>query len=260
MAEHADRRPPAAGGTEQIGSGTQTVQSPRPPAQATQIAADTHGPPERQPPLRWQLVAVVPRQYDVDGREAHLYQCGDENFLRVELYDGFFSLGWSCSLPIATVLERVEPVLAGLGGRRGVIFDERAQEHRELGVREAVNQLRTVGGAWSFARLELPTVTLIWEQAAAEPEGAEEPLSELPTGGEFGLMASVFDAEVCARIVRETATTAISEHADDLIDDVAYVAQHLGSGHLVLPNDIGDAGLAGPEHAREPTHRAGPTC
>ena len=43
--------------------------------------------------------------YKVDGRQACLYDCGDE-FLRFELYEGFLSMGWSCgcrSAPSSTV-------------------------------------------------------------------------------------------------------------------------------------------------------------
>ena len=134
-------------------------------------------------------------------------------------------------LPIRTVLDRVEPV-TDLDGSRGVIFDEDTEEHLELDVPGAVRELRANKHSWSFARLELPDVTLVWEQAQSADERDHGPLTderyELAERGEFGLLASVFDAAVWVRLVEDTATAAVSEQAAQLIEQVGVAVENLG--------------------------------
>lgn len=168
--------------------------------------------------------------YEVAGREAHRFEFGDDEFFRVELYDGYFSLAWSTSLPIDTVLRRVAPILQSAEGE-AFVFDARRHAHTKLGADEAIDRLRIGDGDLSFARLELPEATLVWEQPAAH-EG------EAPALNELAVLARVFDEAACVRMLRVTGTSHIARDADTIVEGLAYIAEHIARGRLAAtPTD-----------------------
>jgi hypothetical protein len=160
--------------------------------------------------------------YEIAGREAHCYGFEGEEFLRVELYDGYFLIHWTTALSLAAVLKRVEPLLQNISGD-AVVFDERTCAHETLGVGEAWDRMVANDATLSFARLELPAATFVWEQALSDGS---------TTQGELALMARVFDEGACIRVLRETATNRVARDATALIGRVAYVADHVGRGDL----------------------------
>jgi hypothetical protein len=162
--------------------------------------------------------------YEVAGREAHLYELGDE-FLRVELYDGYFSAAWTTPLQIAAVLESLESVLPDLAGE-AVLFDVHKREHERLVATEAVERLLANDADVSFARFELSGVTVVWER----PADTVADISRRPA--ELALIARVFDEDTFLRMLRATGSEHVALDADLLVDRLAYVAEHVGRGHL----------------------------
>jgi hypothetical protein len=77
-------------------------------------------------------------------------------------------------------------------------------------------------------------MTLVWQQADARAENEMNRLEgDEPAGsGEFGFMTSVFDADILANIVRQTATQPVSERATELIREITYVTEYVRPGHL----------------------------
>ena len=175
-------------------------------------------------PVAMELGSMSQVDYEVAGREAHRYAFGNE-FLRVELYDGYFSIAWSTMLPIADVVVRVGPLLQSIAGN-AVVFDARTRAHERIGAEGAVDRLLMDEGNLSFARVELPGITLVWEQSGLQDrDRQDEP-------GELALLAAVFDEEALVRIIHATATGHVARDARQLIGGLAYVADHVGRGHL----------------------------
>jgi len=162
--------------------------------------------------------------YEVAGREAHRYELGDGEFVRVEIYDGYFSIGWSTSLPIAAVLELVEPLLRIVDGEV-VVFDKRTKAHEKRDVDDVLALLPS-DDDFSFARLELSDVTLVWEQAREQDRHGPTTL------GELAVLARLFDESTFVRMLRETATPRVAHHARDLIGRISYVAEYVRPGRL----------------------------
>ena len=186
--------------------------------------------PWRLPTVQFSAVEaidVTQLDYQIAGREAHCFGFDEDEFLRVELYDGYFSMHWTTALPLAAVVRRVQPPLRGATGQ-AIVFDEQTHRHEELRIRDAVDLILDDAAALSFARLELPELTLVWEQAAVS-DGAV-----VAGRGELALLARVFDEDACVRALRNTATSRVAREATALIERVAYVAQHLARGRLAV--------------------------
>ena len=156
--------------------------------------------------------------YLVGGRAARLYQLDSGEFLRVELYEDFFSLGWSSHVSSQELLRLIGSWLAGNEQARAVLYHELAQEHEEMQVKHAVQLLRESDNDVSFARLELEKMTLVWEKD--NPEDPSQP-------GEFGLMSPAYQPELLLQLIRGSGTENLIPRAEELVEELAYLGESL---------------------------------
>ena len=191
------------------------------PRRADSLLQATHGAPVTRIATSHR---IVPIDYEVGGREAHLYRVGREEYLRVELYDGYYSVGWSSALGVNAVLDRLSPLLQDLIGK-AVVFDEDAHQHLRLDPRATLDRLKADPDSVSLVRLELSNLTLVWERGDLADDG-HTCLSEV------ALIARVFDPQGCTRALHRTASALVAARANDLIERTAYVADHLERGRL----------------------------
>ncbi len=170
--------------------------------------------------------------YEVRGLEAHRFDLGDGEFLRVELYDGYFSIAWSTPLPIGAILRQVRLLLRDAHGD-AVLYDAASQAYEDLPADEAITRALAHDASLLLLRLELSDVTLVWKHAA-------ESAPRESGFGQLALLAGRFDEDLCVRVVRQTATPAVAQHSAELIQRASYVADHVGQG--LLRSALGDAG------------------
>ena len=169
--------------------------------------------------------------YEVRGLEAHRFDLGDGEFLRVELYDGYFSIAWSTPLPIGAILRQVRLLLRDAHGD-AVLYDAASQAYEDLPADEAITRALAHDASLLLLRLELSDVTLVWKHAA-------ESAPRESGFGQLALLAGRFDEDLCVRVVRQTATPAVAQHSAELIQRASYVADHV---RRLLRSALGDAG------------------
>lgn len=156
--------------------------------------------------------------YEIDGREAHHFDFDGDSFMSVEPYKGSFAVNWSTALPIATVLERLNPALLD-AVRDCIVFDPAGPGHRNVKLDELLPELRGGSTSYPFVRFESEDLVFVW-QRPTYPNHVDEDVS----AGQIGLVCREFDAEALSQMMRVTATPPLGECVEELIEDVAAVS------------------------------------
>jgi ribosomal protein L30/L7E len=156
--------------------------------------------------------------YDVGGREARHYDFDGDSFMSVEPYKGSFAINWSTALPIATVLERMDPALLD-AVRDCVVFDPAGPGRRNVEVEDVLPDLRSGSTSYPFVRFESEDLVFVW-QRPAYPSHVDEDVG----AGRIGLVCHEFDAEALGQMMRDTATPPLGECIEELMEDVAVIS------------------------------------
>ena len=175
--------------------------------------------------------------YDVAGRPSRRVNVGGQEFFQVELYDGYFSMAWSTDLPVVAALARL-PLPPPDPEDSAIVFDPRSQEHVERPARKLLEALIAGHESYPFVRIELPHITVTWEEHAS----ASGPTSRLPSArdsdarkGRAGIIADVFDPKYCVKLLEATGTPSVATSSEELIGRASYVGAQIPHGELLQP-------------------------
>ncbi len=162
--------------------------------------------------------------YIVLDREARRVDLPDGQFFACELYDGYFSLTWTCDLSWLEVLDRTRDALPP-ADEADVQIELASGETSdmpagELLARDLVGDPDEV----MMFRADYDDVSLVWHAPALRREG-KNPLRVVH--GEAGLVARVYDAELFEQAIRKTGSIAVAAAAASLADVSTYIAKYV---------------------------------
>jgi ribosomal protein L30/L7E len=159
-----------------------------------------------------------PILYEVGGREAHHHKFDGDSFMSVEPYDDSVAVNWSTALPIATVLEKLDPKFVK-GIHSCLVFDPSQGEHREIETAELLPGLRAGQCSYPFVRMESDGVVLVWQQPTY-PNHVDEDIR----AGRIGVIWADLDARMLTRMMQKTATPPVGACVAQLVADVEAVS------------------------------------
>ena len=176
--------------------------------------------PSEPHPLYEEATVTKPEAvpYEIDGREARHYDFDGDSFMSVEPYDHSFAINWSTALPLATVLERMDPALLDKV-QSCVVFDPTGPGHLSVDVEEVLPTVHSGRSNYPFVRFESEKFVFVW-QRPAYPSHVDEDVG----AGRIGLVCHEFDAEMLGQMMRDTATPPLGECVEELVEDVAVVS------------------------------------
>jgi hypothetical protein len=180
---------------------------------------------------------VSQHDYEIAGREAHLFNVARNQYLRVELFSNYFAMTWSSALPLTTTLDRTSNLLPDREQGKAVLYSLSRTSYLHQELHSALKMLHHRPQDFAFVRLEFPEHTVIWRA----PKKRRPPDTLAPSElGQFGLLSEVYDLRYATSLIRRTATLAVASNTDRLTEHVEYLSKHVPVGSL-FPTDGGVA-------------------
>jgi hypothetical protein len=146
-------------------------------------------------------------------------------YLYIELYDSYFSMGWSSPVRPANMVSCVQSLGFSMDGASAVLFENARDTHTRATAHHAVARIQEFDGAFSFVRLELSGLTIIWDTPV--PADPAAPPYEVAT------IAPMLDPDLCAALLQATASPNVERHWPFFRNALEYVGDALGVGSLL---------------------------
>jgi len=169
-------------------------------------------------------------RYQVDKRPAlfiDLPNAGE--YVQVEVYDGFFSIGWSTAMTLPHLLRLINQRAPSPPEKAIVYSTDRGREEITDGP-AGMRALNAAPQDYHYVRLEFPQFTITW----APSQITARRVKKLHYG-DFGWMSTTFDKEEIAALMRETATSAVGIQAPKLCTQVEFIGDYVPQGSVLNP-------------------------